>query len=313
MADGLNKTNSQGFLQPEEKEFRTFYKRSVWWMGHRALLKKLGLGFLVVLNAVLFLFAGWAFLDAYAFSYDRENQAVAAMAVLGQKERRDFSLSQAAEPLNLGEVAVIPTGAGKYDFYSTIVNVNKDWYATFDYFFVTSAGRAETAAGFILPDETRPFVLFSHTAADNPGKVSLELQNVEWRRLDARVIDDFPVWLSERLGLVFSPPSFTRLSDGGAETARLSFEVTNSTAYGFYQPSFLAVLWRGGAVGGIIRLSAAKLESGETKQLTARWLSAIPAVSKIEIFPEINPFESGVYLPPKGKSSSDAREGLVND
>jgi hypothetical protein len=56
-----------------------------------------------------------------------------------------------------------------------------------------------------------------------------------------------------------------------------------------------------------MRLTTDELLGEEEKKLTARWLGPVPSVTKIVIYPEINIFDSEVYLAPTGTNPSDAR------
>jgi len=287
--------NENSFLKPEEKDFQTYYKREVWWLEHRLLLKKIALGIFVIFDACLVLFATWLFLDAYAISYDSEQSSVAALAGLGQDELRDFSQNEAARPLVISKTEVFSSGdENSFDLFATVTNPNSDWYATFKYGFQIKNGKTEELSGFILPSEERPFVIFKGTTAKST-ETDLILSEVEWYRIDPHQIFDYSIWLTDRQ-LEITNAIFSRGDD--LTPPGLSFTAANKSAYGFYRPSFLAVLWRGGSVAGVMRLSTAELKSGEIQNFSARWSGAVPAVSKIEIFPEINLLDPAVYLSP---------------
>jgi len=302
MPNGQN----ENFLKPEEKEFQTFYKREMWWLKHRALLRKFALGLFIAADAALVLFAGWQFLDAYVISRDQETQAVAALANLGQGELRSFSLSEAAKPLSISEVVAITSGDDKnYDLYAKIANNNSNWYATFKYAFKLKDGETAEANGFILPNEARPLVIFK-ALGSRPASVDLVLREVEWHRVDSRLImtDDYTGWLAEHAVQIIDPV-FTRGDEAVSPT--VSFSAKNSSAYSYYQPGFLIVLWRGSAPVGLMHVTAAGLKSGETKALSSRWLGAVPAVSKVEVFPEINFFAPEAYSALEGVQPGDIR------
>jgi hypothetical protein len=292
----------QNFLQPEEKEFQAFYKREVWWLEHRAKLKKIGLGIFLFIDLVAFLFAGWKFLDAYAISFDAEKRSLVALVVSGQAELRAFSQKTAPAPLALGAAGAVPSGDElNYDLYGTLTNPNSDWSATFHYAFKLKGGQTAEQSGFILPGEEKVLVAFKTTTARS-AEVDLLLSEVEWRRLDPHVISDYESWAAEHR-LTISEAAFSRQDNA----AVVSFVVKNQTAYSFWQPSFLVVLWRGGTVGGLIRLSTTEIASGQTKTLSARWFGAAPAVSKINVYPEINLLDPDAYSSLEGESSLDSR------
>lgn len=298
----MDNENNQGFLKPEEKEFQTFYRREVWWLGHRAKLKKIGLGVFIVFDAILVLFAGWKFLDAYAVSYDVENRLVAAVAVLGQAELRNFSESTAAAPLGIGGAGAVASGdETNYDLYGAVSNPNADWYAVFQYAFKLKDGETAEQTGFILPGEEKILAFFKATTA-RAASVDLILREVEWHRVDAHMIPDYKTWAVEHTAQI-NDAVFSR----GDDAATASFVVKNQTAFSFWQPSFLVVLWRGGVLGGLMRLTTAEINSGETKTLSARWFGVVPAVTKIDVYSEINILDPDAYSALEGEQPLDSR------
>jgi len=277
----MNNGNEQSFLKPEEKEAQKFYQRSLWLIEHRELFKKIGLGIFITFDAILVLFAGWQFLDAYAISYDAEQKNVAVMAVVGQSDLRGFSDFAAAKPLTVSEATALPAGDGKsYDFYTSLSNSNTDWYAVFKYVFVTKDGETAEQTGFILPKSQKPIIFLEATQAQ-PATVNLSLRDVSWYRVDTHEISDYDVWFADRLGFVIENSAFAKLDP--SLPATLSFTVKNTTAFSYWQPSFTAVLWRGNDVGAVMRLTTSGLASGEIKNLSARWLGLAPTITKIEI------------------------------
>lgn len=304
----MDSEKTSSFLKPEEKEFQVFYKRSIWWIGHRAILKKIGLLILFVFALSLFISSGWFLLDAFVISYDREQLAIAKLAAVGQTELHSFSDQVAAKPLGLGGVTVLTSKSEVYDFATTVANYNEDWYATFDYKFVTESGETGTTAGFILPNEERPLIFLSFNSSTRPAAVSVELSNVKWQRVDGHLINDYQEWSNDRLALQIENSVFTKTGNGiSNESAQLSFDVTNTSAFGLRAPSFIVFLRRGETIVGVMRLATSILESKETKHMSARWLGVVPAVSKIDIWPQVNLFDQTIYLLPAGATSLDKK------
>ncbi|MFA6132219.1 MAG: hypothetical protein WC702_04155 [Patescibacteria group bacterium] len=300
----MDNGNNQGFLKPEEKQFQTFYKREVWWLEHEVLLKKIGLGLFMAFDAVLICFAGWLFLDAYVISRAEESQAVAALAVSGQTELRNFSLSVAADPLSVSEAVAVASGDDKnYDLYAKVTNNNSDWYATFKYAFKFQGGETAEAEGFVLPGESRPLITFK-ASGTRPAAADLVLRQIEWHRVDSRSVADYPAWLSEH-AIQINDQTFNRGDDVTSPT--VSFSVKNNTAYSYWQPSFLVMLWRGSTLGGLMRITTSGLASGEERTLSGRWIGAVPAVSQVEVVQETNFFDPQVYSSLKGIQSGDVR------
>lgn len=294
--------NNGALLKPEEKESASFYKRSLWWVEHRARLRKLAVIFLAAFDAVLLLFVIWTFLDAFVLSVDREDRAVAEMAVLRQADLRAFSLAHAARPLEAKLVQVIATGDKQYDFYTTLVNPNEDWYAEFWYVFVTGETTTSEQKGFILPGEGKPIISLGLDAESRPISAKLDLRNVVWRRVDTHEIPDYAAWQSDRFQFDITNISFSRdLQIDSKEIGQIHFTATNRTAFGFWEPVFTVRLLRGGAVVGVTQTTLEQFEAGETRDAAINWFGTIPAVTKIEVIPEVNIFDVDAYMPLRTK------------
>ena len=78
--------NEGGLLLQEEKEFKRFYALSLWWVTHRAMLRRIGFVLFIVFDSLLLLFGGWHLMDAFAISYGAEQNAVMRMVALGQSD-----------------------------------------------------------------------------------------------------------------------------------------------------------------------------------------------------------------------------------
>lgn len=303
---------SGGFLKEEEKGFKTFYKRSLWWVEHRALLRRIGVIVLAVFDAALLLFSGWTFLDAFVVSVDREDRAVAEVAVVGQTETRNFSIAHAADAMSLGEVQIFTTGDKRYDFYTTLANPNREWYAEFRYTFVIADAETEELSGFILPGEEKPLTYFAYEADSRPSSVRFNIHDLAWHRVDPHAISDYDTWYADRFGWSITNPLFSRdLAIDKEEIGRISFTVSNATAFSYWEPEFYVLLLRGNSVAGVTRTTIDRFESGETREVMINWFGTIPAVTKLEVIPAVNLFDPDAYMPLVGETSSDIRERVL--
>ncbi len=81
------------------------------------------------------------------------------------------------------------------------------------------------------------------------------------------------------------------------EIGRVSFTVRNTTAYSYWEPSFTILLMRGGSVAGVTRTTLTRLKSGDERSVAVNWFGSLPAVTKVEVIPEVNLFDPDVYMP----------------
>ena len=299
---------SEEILLEEEKEFKRVYKLSLWWIEHRALLKKVGYGVFIVFDVLVLLFVFWVFLDTYAVSYDSEQSAIVRMVALGQEDLHAYTLANAAKPLRESIVRILPTGRNSYDFYTILTNPNDDWWAEFTYSFSSSLGKTSVERGFILPGEEKPVSIFSIESTTPITQATLEIVDIQWKRVDRHAIPDYQNWAEDRLSLEISDIVFEKDFQIDTESiGRTSFTVQNNSAYSYYEPRFYILLKRGAHVVGLNRTVLGSLDSGESQEVIMNWFGTIPSVNKVEVIPEVNIFDLNVYKPLIGESTIDTR------
>ncbi|MBI4437565.1 hypothetical protein HY631_01300 [Candidatus Uhrbacteria bacterium] len=297
-----------GLLLEEEKKARRLYRLSLWWVEHRAVLRRIGYGAFMAVDALVLAFALFHLLDAFAFSYDREQRAIFAMVTQGQSDLRAYTEANKASDLESTPARIISIGSDRYDLYATLVNPNDDWWAEFTYAFTTDAGATETATGFILPGEEKPIVEFAYASSVPMSAAELVVDGITWHRVDHQMIDDWGVFAQEHLNLVIEDAQFTKQTDGNGEAyGRSSFTVMNKTAFSYYEPTFYVLLKRGSSVVGVNRATLSELESGEQASVALNWFGTLPSVSEVAVVPEINLFDLSVYKPLEGENTRDTR------
>ncbi|MCR4313794.1 MAG: hypothetical protein NUV84_00930 [Candidatus Uhrbacteria bacterium] len=297
-----------GLLLQEEKEFKRFYTLSVWWVEHRAFLRLLGIISFITFDALLFLFGGWHLMDAFAVSYDAEQNAVLRMVAYGQSDLRAYTISNAADDLEQGEGRVISIGGGRYDLYTTLQNPNDDWWAEFTYSFSVGEESTDAQTGFILPTQEKPIAELAVESASPIGSASLVIEDVRWHRIDHHVVPDYPIWSSDRLNFIVSASSFEKETRFDGETfGRTIFTIENNTAFSYYDVGLFVLLLRGNSVVGVNRTTLSSLESGVDTEVTVNWFGTLPSVSQVQIIPELNIFDLEVYKPLQGETTRDTR------
>ncbi|MBI4257037.1 hypothetical protein HY626_03215 [Candidatus Uhrbacteria bacterium] len=300
--------NEGGLLLQEDKEFKRFYRLSVWWVTHRETLRRIGFGIFIVLDVVLLLFGGWHLLDAFAISYGAEQNAIMRMVALGQSDLRAYTVGNAATDLEAGEGRVISIGDGRYDLYTTLVNSNSDWWAEFTYAYSIDGEQTESREGFILPTQEKPVAELAVESVSPIQSASLIIENVRWHRVDHHSISEYETWASDRLNFLVSTSSFEKETRFDGQTfGRTTFTIENDTAYSYYDIGLFVLLLRGSSVVGVNRTTLSSLESGVETEVTVNWFGTLPSVSQVQIVPELNIFDVEVYKPLQGESTRDTR------
>lgn len=300
--------NEGGLLLQEEKEFKRFYKLSVWWVEHRAFLKRSAIALFIAFDVVLLLFGGWHLLDAFAVSSGAEQNAVMRMVVLGQSDLRAYTDENAATDLEAGEGRVISIGNSRYDLYTTLLNPNDDWWAEFTYAFSSGDLTTDSRTGFILPSEEKSVVELAVESTSPIQAATLVIEDVTWHRVDHHAIADYETWASDRLNFLISASSFEKETRFDGETyGRTTFMIENDTAYSYYDVGLFVLLLRGSSVVGVNRTTLSSLESGVEAEVTVNWFGTLPSVSQVLVVPELNIFDVEVYKPLQGESTRDTR------
>jgi len=221
------------------------------------------------------------------------------------------SVARAAQALHTTMPSVFALGDGAYDLYAEIENPNGDWYAEFTYSFDTSQGPSKRFQGFVLPNESRPLAAFRQAFSGRPGSVNLTIEDVVWHRVDHTKIGDVSSWLADHEGFVIENAQYGfDVSVGNTSIARSSFTLRNTTPYAYRNPSFFVIISRGSTVVGVNQVTAPGLLAGESRDISATWLSGAPTSGSIAVIPNINYFDETASMPPEGGPAVDIRDRL---
>jgi hypothetical protein len=296
------------FLLEEEKEFKRFYKLSLWWVEHRALLKKIGIGTLIAFDAVLLLFIAWNVLDVLAINYGKEQREVEKVVVVNQSDLRAYTIANAAQALESDVVRVFSIGKDRYDFFTSVSNPNDDWWAEFTYKFVYTGGETEEKKGYILPNQEKPVVHLAFEFEEPVRVGTFEFVDVNWHRLDHKIIKNYDDWSKNRLEIEITNQKHTKENPFEKQViGRTIFSAENKTAYSYYDPVFYILLKKGSSVVGVNQATFSTFESGSEEEVVVNWFGTLPSVSQVEIFLDLNLFDLETYKPLVGETSFDTR------
>ena len=295
-------------LLNEEKEDSRRYRFSLWWVEHRIQLKRNGIILFVVCDVLVLLFVFWNLIDAYALKYDAEQLAVTSLTQENQDALHAYTVARAAEPLTFIDASVFLSADNQYDFYTELTNPNADWWAEFQYTFTFSGGETSVKSGFILPNEQKPVVELAFASTTPVESAQLTIQNVTWHRVDHHLIADYKKWSTDRLRLEIQNPVFSQDTTIAAHTlSRSVFTVKNNSPYSYYRPVFYLLLKQGSRIAAVNRTSLASLDADSKQDVVVNWFGVVPSNATVEVIPEINIFDPGVYKPLTGTSPIDAR------
>jgi hypothetical protein len=215
-----------------------------------------------------------------------------------------------AEALSIGTAKVLQGTPTSYDFFAAVKNGNADWYATFTYVFTAGSTTSRTEEGFAMPGESTYLVSLGYPLDARPSSPTITVSDVVWHRVDHHAAPDVPAWLEDHGGFTLTTPTYAPDIDfTQTKIGRTTFTVTNSTPYGYWSPQFTVVLERAGAVVGISKATLLELDAGDVRPVDVRWYGDLPVTATATVLPSINYFDPASYMPPRGTTGTDVRDG----
>ncbi|OGL66189.1 hypothetical protein A3B21_01855 [Candidatus Uhrbacteria bacterium RIFCSPLOWO2_01_FULL_47_24] len=263
-------------------------KAAIWYVKHKELLRKLGLGALLALDVIFMVYVLYAVGRDFVSSPRRRAQEAALIQSGPQAVR--------AQPLDLqlGGVDLLRVGEVT-DIIASVRNPNENWYARFDYVIGIGDNTEKHADGFLLPGQERPF--FRSVRASGAGTPVFNIENLVWKKVSAHDTADYSAFRDEHLNFEIKNAQFLpALVEDKGTASRAKFAIVNKTAYSYFAPTFIVSLYRGGTLVGIQSTVIDQFKTGETREVELSWFDRIGAVSNTEVVPAIDIFNQEVYM-----------------
>lgn len=275
-------------------------KWGYWWVTHQLEVRRWLTVVLGIIAISLFGYGAWGYLDWFFGSGVPER---ANLAQLSQTITNYQALNQAAQPseIGLGAVQILAAGAGAYDFVAEIANDNARWWAEYEYqFFADGTPLGQARADFILPASTKRLHYLGWRGEGRPGAVEVKFIRFQWHRVDLHLTrPDYPTWAQARLNILIKDIGFKPASAAEQlSVSRALFTVKNDTGFSYRQAGFFVGLYGGSSLVGANYLVISNLRAGEVRPVEASWFADLPRVTRVEVFPDVNIFDSAIYLEP---------------
>lgn len=271
-------------------------KWGIWYVGHKVLLYKILIWILASVGAVLWLFSLWQWGSYLIFGLTNDAKIYAELAVF-----RDYTAINerfAAGPLQILNTGLYQSGVNKYDAVAEVANPSGRFVVWFDYYFDFGSFQTPRIRGFILPGETRPIV-YSGVEEGGGGNPSVVLDNINWQRISNHEISDVAAWKAERLNFVVSDFDISRAGTGdGANAHIISFNLANSSPFGYKEPFFYVELLEGDTPVAILPLHLENFKSLETRPIDLRSFVSSLSASDVRLYPVIDILDKSVYMEP---------------
>ncbi len=289
-------------LAAEEKRF----KYSLIWVEHRDLLRKIGLTIWGGVAGLMILYSLWVMVDTFLISYETE-RALLVNTGLNQSTRHNAVLASAPGALKLSSSSdIFAIDDDRYDFYTTVENENEDYWAEFDYYFSYGSSVTETKHGFVYPVEEKPLVYLAWESDSRPSSAQVILENIQWHMIDGHTIPDFVTYREDMIDFDITDADFESSIGYDTTIGRSTFTVENDSAFAYWEPLFYVILHRGESVAGVTTTVAPQFAPGDKDTIEQNWYGTLPAITDVEIIPEVELLDDSVFMPLTG----ELQEGL---
>lgn len=290
-SSGKVKVNIPQFEDPTQEFTSKELKWSFWYIQHKALLYRVGLISLVLINIGFFVFSIWKW-GAYLWGIEAHRRLEQGLAA--SVNYTGIHSHFGAQPVQVLNTNVFSSSQSKTDIVAELLNPNKQFLVTFDYYFAIGDQKTPSQAGFLLPGESRP-VAYLGLEADFIGSPGIVLENIKYRRISNRLTVDPLGWQTYRLNFQATEFVFLQsLAQEGNNPDAVQFKLTNASPYSYVDVDFYVALLQDGQTVGILPLHIDVINSLETKNIDLR--SFVPkSISAITLYPIINVYNEDVF------------------
>ena len=292
-------TNKNGsrYVDPTKTLSNRTLRLSEWYVRHADQLKKIFTGILIAWCAVSIGIGlvGWGY---YLFAGYPHVENI--LNDLGRARINTPAIHEALGPRALEPVQVeaFKNTPGKYDFLAHIKNSNRQWIGMITYEFNYGGGKTAPRTATVLPGKTQTAGAFGEAVEFFPSNVRMTITKTDWQHVNPHKIFDPKAYIESHVAFdvahfTFSPADKT----AGIATNRMAFDVTNNSAYSFWEPIFHVLYMNSGQVVGAKEISIASFKAGETRHVEISTLENTGRIDAIELIPLVNPFDESVFIP----------------
>ena len=239
--------------------------------------------FLVSLSSV-----AWAIvfynLTVYLIGLPQDRQIIQGIAsqVI---DFESFAKRNTARPLQISGVELIYTGNNRYDFVAPIANPNLNrGVIKLVYQFAAGSYVTPTATAVLLPAEHNYLISLANVSPTRLNNASLKIISQTWESLWAKANYPQPVAVVSSIAS-FNDSKFSRLA--------VDFKAENLSSNNFWEADFNVILFSNNRIVGANRLTLERFLSGETREAEVNWYDPLPRISKVEVAPMIDVYNSG--------------------
>ena len=279
-----------------EKQLKFGY----WYVTHKLQIKKWFTFSLLVAAAFLWIFTIGMLVKLYLIDYPRQLELERA---LPQSLVNPYAI-EAAQPKQIQNkpVQVFEGSKGATDVTTEVVNPNEDFWATWSGRFSAEGATTTWKMEYILPSESKEIADLGLEAPGGLRAPRYEMRDLSWHKVDRHQIADYKKFFAERQRFDIQNITFSSetSADNTETVSRVSFDVTNRSAWSYWSVKFVVNLYRGTTLAGVNTVELEQFETGETRRVVLIWVQDLEAISKVEVIPQVNILEPSYYMSQKG-------------
>lgn len=271
-------------------------EQNLWVLRHKPQLIKAGTIALLAGNIIIF---GWVFFNLGDYLFGRGPKERQNLATQSQSAIPYAELNKALTPASLSVADTLLFGGreDKYDLGAEIANSNEAVWAEFEYQFIGGNFETKPVKDFILPKSRKFLLQLGFDASARPVNARLVFKSFTWHRLSRHDYPDYEKYKNDHLAMTASEVTFGHSTLSGGALNQVAFTLTNFSAYHFWQVPVEIILFRGDQVVGFNLATLEKLRSLEARATTVTWAEGLPAVTRVDVQPDVNILDPGIYMP----------------
>ncbi|MDP2586900.1 MAG: hypothetical protein Q8P32_03975 [Candidatus Komeilibacteria bacterium] len=269
-------------------------KFGYWLLTHARNFKK---ALIIALIAVSALFWGLAIygLTVYLVNSQQDQQIIQGIAD-NDIDFEGFRQRHKPQDLVFGPSQLIYTGNNKYDFSAEAYNPNLNrGIVALSYFFTAGDFTTATESITIWPGQKVLLLSLANQTVRRLTEANLQIDSLVWQPLGQQAIDPSvePVTVSE---IEFTQEASSK------QRSYVTFNARNNIFKNYWTVDFQAALYSGNNLIGVNQIRVNEFLAEETRALEMSWFESLPRVSRVEVTPLLNIYDSANFYSLPGQA-----------
>jgi len=269
-----------------DKQFKAAY----WYARHRLGLRRAMILALAGVALFFLIYGLYGVFDFYVIS--RSDLALWQKSISDSKLNNEL-VSQVRSPLQLElQGASVLANNEKDDFVAWVFNPNREWLAQeITYHFKSNSVETPKIKDFVLPGQQK--ILYAFANEKNSGaNLALVIDDIQWKK-----VANYEALRDKILQFEFLNKKLELGSGQSGEQSytSLSFELANRSAYSFYDPKFILLVYQGQRLIYSDQIILDSLVAGEVKAKNLLVPMRLPFNSTFTVYPDIDIYDPSVF------------------